>query len=188
MEAWKILSGASKEESRFAEGLFGWISQVVSEKRGLLIHMARKEGLDTEDALEVVQDALITLFEMPQGRILAEDSDDVAKLLVVIVQNAARNRRRRHYLVKEHDAAPEVLEKLSSSEESVDELVAAAERHVTLLGCLAKLKELQYHVVRLRLLEDKTGDEVSKILDISADHVAVLLHRAKKSIKACLLS
>lgn len=175
-------------ESRFKPGFFAWVSQVVQEKRAMLVSVARREGLSAEDALDVVQDAFITLFEIPQGRQLAEESDDVAKFLVVLVRNAARNRRRRHYLKKEHIGDPETLNKLEADLVNIDELVQNAEDHVALQGCLKKLKEVQQNIVRLRMLEDIPGEKVAEIMQISADNVAVLLFRAKKALKACLLS
>jgi len=178
----------SSSLSRFKPGFFGWVSQIVEEKRSMLVGIARREGLEAEDALDVVQDALVTLFELPQGRSLAEDSDDLAKFLVVLVRNAARNRRRRHFLQKSHDSHPELMESLSDSQESADHLVQAAEQHIALLGCMNKLKEMQSSVIRLRLLEERAGEEVAKMLDISAENVAVLLHRARKTLKECLLS
>lgn len=179
---------SESHQSRFRPGIFQWISQVVVEKRSLLLGVARKEGLEAQGALDVVQDALVTLFEIPQGRALAEDPEDLARFLVVIVKNAARNKRRRHYLRKEHDADPDTLGRLISDSDSVEDLVVQAEQHVALLGCIKKLKELQFQVVQLRLLEDRGGDEVAKILDVTTDHVAVLLHRAKRSIKECMLN
>lgn len=175
-------------ESRFRPGFFSWVSQVVQEKRAMLINIARREGLSAEDALDVVQDAFITLFEIPQGRQLAEESDDLARFLVVLVRNAARNRRRRHYLKKEHIGDPETLNELEADLVSVDDLVQNAEDHVALQGCLKKLKEVQHNVVRLRMLEDVSGEKVAEMLQISTDNVAVLLFRAKKALKACLLS
>ncbi len=173
-------------KSRFEPGFFGWISKVVEEKRSLLVAIARQEGLEAPDALDIVQDALVTLLELPQGRSLAEDSDELSKFLVVLVRNAARNRRRRHYLKKEHDTSPETLSQLIDDKESVEDLVRHAEEHVSLLGCMSKLKEVQFNVVRLRLLEEKPGEEVASMLDLSTENVSVLLHRAKKALKECL--
>ncbi len=174
--------------TRFRQGFFSWVSHVVQEKRAMLVNIARREGLSAEDALDVVQDAFITLFEIPQGRQVAEQPDDLAKLLVVLVRNTARNKRRRHYLKKVHIGDTETLNSLPTDEPSVEELVRAAEEHVAIQGCLQKLKEVQHNVVRLRMLEDIPGEKVAEMLQISPENVAVLLFRAKKALKSCLLS
>lgn len=41
-------------------------------------------------------------------------------------------------------------------------------------------------VVTLRMLEEQPGDDVARALGISAGHVAVLLHRAKRALRACM--
>jgi RNA polymerase sigma-70 factor (ECF subfamily) len=41
-------------------------------------------------------------------------------------------------------------------------------------------------VVTLRMLDDLPGEDVARLLGVSAGHVAVLLHRAKARLLACM--
>jgi RNA polymerase sigma-70 factor (ECF subfamily) len=41
-------------------------------------------------------------------------------------------------------------------------------------------------VVTLRMLDQVPGEDVARTLGITAGHVAVLLHRAKASLLACM--
>ena len=69
----------------------------------------------------------------------------------------------------------------------VDELLSRAEEHVRLRACVAELCEIQKAVVTLRMLEEQPGEDVGAALGIiSAGHVAVLLHRAKRALRACM--
>ena len=55
-----------------------------------------------------------------------------------------------------------------------------------LRACVAELCEIQKAVVTLRMLEERAGEDVGETLGISPGHVAVLLHRAKRALRACM--
>ncbi|MEZ4365188.1 MAG: sigma factor-like helix-turn-helix DNA-binding protein [Kofleriaceae bacterium] len=55
-----------------------------------------------------------------------------------------------------------------------------------LAGCVAQLGATQQHIVRLRLLEELSGDEAALALGLRPGHVAVLLHRARAQLSRCL--
>lgn len=167
-----------------ASGAFmGWVSGLARTHARKLASLARSEGLGAEDSLDAVQEALRTFLLLPQARSLVEDADQSRKLLSVLVRNVARNMRRRS-----HRSAPHAPLDAEHEDElpSPDELVDRAERHVQLLGCVARLAELQRRVVELRGLQELSGAETAEELGLTPGHVAVLLHRAKSSLLACL--
>ena len=55
-----------------------------------------------------------------------------------------------------------------------------------MVGCLATLSEIQRAVVSLRLVDEVPGEDVARLLDTTPGNVAVLLHRAKRALHACL--
>ena len=55
-----------------------------------------------------------------------------------------------------------------------------------LAGCMRTLAEVPRAVVTLRMLDEVPGDDVARILGITPGHVAVLLHRAKANLLACM--
>lgn len=167
-------------------GFLSWVTRLVREHRGGLIATARQEGLPPEEALDVVQEALIGFLDLPHARSLANAKDDSHKLLLVLVRNQARNRRRRHDLSRAHHSEPEVVDGLADPRESVEDLIAQAERHVMAFGCVERLAEVQRRVVTLRLLQDQPGEEVALMLGMSPGNVAVTLHRAKRKLRECL--
>src|SRR5688572_17872637 len=85
-----------------------WVSLMARDHAGRLAAIARHEGANAEDALDVVQDAFHTLLARPDIADLREKPDDAAKVLSTIVRNAARNLRRRHYNAKPHDDVDDV--------------------------------------------------------------------------------
>jgi RNA polymerase sigma-70 factor (ECF subfamily) len=115
---------------------------------------------------------------------LVGDLDGSRKLLVGLVRNLARNRRRLAVNARPHvsdevglveDALPGA-ESCSSPPRSTPASATASSASRT---CSAR-------VVTLRMLDGASGDEVANILGISRGHVAVLLHRAKAKLLACM--
>lgn len=160
------------------------VGELAQNERGRLAALARAEGASPEDAVDCVQDALCTFMDLEKKSELPAASSEWPALLAGIVRNAARNRRRRHYVARPHleladDTTPE-------DAALADELLTRAEEHVRLRACVKELCTVQRAVVTLRMLEERPGEDVAAALGITREHVAVLLHRAKKSLYACM--
>lgn len=176
-----------REEDQPGEtGAFmGWVSGLARTHSRHLASVARSEGLGAEDSLDATQEALQTFLLLPQARSLVDDVGESSKLLGVLVRNIARNMRRRAHRSAPHLPIDDDLDGLGDAP-SAGEVVEQAEQHVRLLGCVSRLAELQRHVVELRMLQEFSGAEAARQLGMSPGHVAVQLHRAKKSLLDCL--
>jgi RNA polymerase sigma-70 factor (ECF subfamily) len=161
------------------------LSNLVRARRSALAAIARAEGATPEDAVDCVQEGLCTLLVQARRGALPREEGEWCGLLAGMVRNAARNRRRRHFLARPHDdlnAHPQAAGDLPPA----DVAIARAEEHIRLRACVAELCEIQKAVVTLRMLEEQPGEDVARALGISAGHVAVLLHRAKLALRACM--
>jgi RNA polymerase sigma-70 factor, ECF subfamily len=161
-----------------------WIAGLARTHAGRLAAIARREGVGATDALDVVQDAFHTLLARPEAVALRDRPDDAARLLSTIVRNAARNARRRHHRARPHvelEAAGLAARELRP-DEALDQAVTSAQ----LVGCMAKLGDVHRHIVTLRVLEELSGDEAARALGLTSNHVAVLLHRARKALARCM--
>ena len=67
-----------------------------------------------------------------------------------------------------------------------EQRLAATEEQTQLRSCVERLGDVQRAVVTLRLLDELDGDDVARALGITRSHVAVLLHRAKANLHACM--
>ncbi len=180
----QVAEAASEAQPGFLE----WVTRLVHTHRGRLYGLARREGLREEDSLDCVQDAFHTFLLLPQARQLVESNEDSIKLLSALVRNHARNRRRRHELARPHDSGDATLALLTAETQPVDELIAQAEDFALMIGCLDHLGKLQRAVVSLRMLDEVAGEDVAAMLGLPSAHVAVLLYRAKESLRSCMLS
>jgi RNA polymerase sigma-70 factor (ECF subfamily) len=170
---------------RQEEDVLDLVGRLAREERVALAGLARQAGLSAEDALDCVHDSLCKLLEMGQRGELPPPPTDRGSFLAGMVVNAARNRRRRHEVARPH----ETVEALGDADDrpSTEALLAHAEDCVRLRGCLARLCEKHRTVVMMRLLEERPGEDVASALGLTRGHVDVLLHRAKASLRVCML-
>jgi RNA polymerase sigma-70 factor (ECF subfamily) len=155
------------------------LSEIVRTERGALVVTARSEGVTAEEAIECVQDALCTFLAS------AGAGDHVLAALHVTVRNAARNFRRLHRRLKPHEPIGVGREPEGASP-TPEELLANAEDVVRLRACVVELCGVERAVVMLRLLEERSGEDVAEALGISRGYVDVLLHRAKAALRVCM--
>jgi RNA polymerase sigma-70 factor (ECF subfamily) len=163
-----------------------WVASLARDYADKLAGIARRQGVRGEDALDVVQDAFHTFLQRPESEHLRDQPDVAARLLATIVRNAARNARRRHHRARPHVEVSEV--ELSSPGASAADTLDQAETTAQLVGCMARLGDIHRNVITLRVLEELSGEQAARALGVTPGHVAVLLHRARKQLEACLQS
>jgi RNA polymerase sigma-70 factor, ECF subfamily len=165
-------------------GFTSWVENLARDQTDKLVATAVREGLTGDEAMDAVQEAFTTFLTLPQARALAEHREDSGAFLAVIVRNAARNARRRHHRARPH--APVEDHPLLDDSPSAATLIAAAEQHLAVLGCVRKLGEIQRAVVMLRVIEEVSSSEAARSLNLTPGNVAVLLHRAKEALQLCM--
>ena len=75
-------------------GFLTRVALLVHAHRARLLAYARRHGLDAEEALDAVQDSLITFLGLPEAQSIAHDSLPSLKLLTVILGHQVQNQRR----------------------------------------------------------------------------------------------
>ena len=161
-----------------------WVGTLARDHATTMAAIARSEGLEAADALDAVQDAFQTLLGRGDRDGLRDRPAEAARLLATLVRNAARNHRRRHFRSRPHVDAESVG--LADPAPAADDRIDHADTAAQLSGCMAKLGDVHRHVVALRILEELSGDEAANELGLTAGHVAVLLHRARKQLADCM--
>lgn len=154
------------------------LTELVRRERGRLVAVARREGLGPEEALECVQDALCTFLDRPAPR------DHAVATLRTMVRNAARNLRRRHHRALPHDPLDDDRHALESP--SAEELLVRSEDVLRLRVCMAALCVSQRAAISLRLLDERSGEDVAAELGLTRAHVDVVVHRAKAALRVCM--
>jgi RNA polymerase sigma-70 factor, ECF subfamily len=182
---------------------FEALSALVRAERGALARVARAEGMSPEEALDCVQDAVATLLSaraeppadaqrlgLARGATPTQPPSEMREppllaTLKATVRNAARNARRKHARRKQHEPI-DIGQEPTADAAALDELVGHAEDVVRLRLCVAELCDVQRAVVMLRLLEERSGEDVAETLSVSRAYVDVLVHRARASLHVCM--
>lgn len=160
-----------------------WIGDLARTQASRLAAIARREGIEGPDVLDVIQDAFQTLIARADFEALRDRPDDAANVIAAITRNTARNARRRHHRSKTH----EEVDGLASEWTPADAAIAR-EQTAQLAGCMQRLGDLHRNVVTLRVLEELSGAEAAAQLGLTVGHVAVLLHRARAELASCMLA
>ena len=160
------------------------LSELVRTERRGLIAAAIAEGATGEEALECVQDALCTFLRVEREGNLPEGPREQTAAAFTMVRNAARNLRRKHHRLKAHDPIDD--DAMNAGSPSAEEMLAYAEESIRLRACLSSLCSVQRAVVTLRLLEERSGEDVAATLGLSRGYVDVLVHRAKGALRVCM--
>jgi RNA polymerase sigma-70 factor (ECF subfamily) len=134
-----------------------------------------------------VQDGLFTWVRAAREGKLPDADAARAAMAFAMVRNAARNARRRHHRSKPHLPVDDDGQgALAAEAPDAEGLLSQAEETVRLRACVASLCTAQRAVITLRLLEERSGEDVAEALGLSRGHVDVLVHRAKASLRACM--
>ena len=160
------------------------LSDLVRLHRAELSAVARGQGMRPEDALECVQDALCTWLAQRRREPQPAHGDWLVSLKAM-VKNGARNGRRRHHRLRPHLPLDQVAEP-SQPHADAEQLLSTTETLLRLQVCVAQLREVERAVVSLRLLEERSGEDVAELLGLTRVHVDVLVHRAKATLRACM--
>jgi RNA polymerase sigma-70 factor (ECF subfamily) len=161
------------------------LTTLARTQRAALAAAARAEGATPEEALECVQDALCTFLRVEREGSLPEGEREQIAATFTMVRNAARNLRRRHHRLMPHDVIDATAEPPGDGP-SPEALLEHAEDTVRLRACLSELCDVQRAVVTLRLLDERSGEDVAVALGITRGHVDVLVHRARAALRVCM--
>lgn len=172
------------EQCKEGQSLTSWLGALVKEHRLRLLAISRRRGLSPEEAFDCVQEAFLTFLRLPEAKTLIGKPEDSARLLTTITQNAARTAQRRAKRTQERSS--ELSESLSAIQKNAEELLEERSEQASLHRCVLALGDTQRAIVTLRMLEDHSGQEVAAVLGLSPQNVAVLLHRAKESLRGCM--
>jgi RNA polymerase sigma-70 factor, ECF subfamily len=164
-------------------GFTAWVENLAREQTDALVATAVREGLAKEDAMEAVQESFASFLVLPQARSLAEHREDAATVLAVLVRDAARAIQHRHRARQQTSFSEQ---EVADDSPSVATLIAAAEQHIVIFGCVGKLAEIQRAVIMLRVIEEVSTGDAAHQLGLTKGSLAGLLHRAKVALQACM--
>ncbi len=153
-----------------------WFRGVYAESYRPLLAYARRRA-DRETADEVVAETFLTAWRR------RDDVPDGSERLWLFgvarnfIRNASRSNRRRR-------ATQERLRVVAPAESADPFALATDERAALLRTALGALREADREILMLVAWEELSHTEIAQILGISANAVAIRIHRARKRLSA----
>lgn len=166
------------------------IREVVDQQGRRIYRAARGLGFSPADAEDLAQDVFLTFLETLDR---FEGRSTVGTWLFGILHHKAQERRRSHAREDPTSELEDAFDNRFDANGSwlqppieADRLVASRETGELLHDCLERLPAQQREVFQLRQVEDLSTADVARIVGCTANHVGVLLHRARLRLRACL--
>ncbi|MDR2675629.1 MAG: sigma-70 family RNA polymerase sigma factor [Opitutaceae bacterium] len=155
------------------------IPSAVAEHQGALTrYAARLLGGDADRARDVVQDTFVRLMAQPRGAV----DGHLAEWLFTVCRHRALDVLRKEGRMKRFDEGQ--AGRVTAAEPPPGRALEQAETHAALLRLIDGLPANQQEVIRLKFQNGFSYKEISRITELSVNHVGVLIHNAVKRLRA----
>ncbi len=162
-----------------------WIKSAVQEYEQPLMRYAVRHTGCVELAREVVQDTFLKMWSAEQASV----DGHLAPWLYTVCRNRAVDVRRKERRMRTLEHEPETDRREARADKlERDSETDTSESNAALFGALHKLSDKQQEVVRLKFQSGLSYKEIAAVMDITVNHVGVLLHNALKAIRQTILA
>lgn len=149
--------------------------QIAKSTRAKAVATARALSMSMDEAEDIAQDVMLKLWTLHEDICSKADAE---KLAVRIAHNKAIDIHRRHP-AQSIDGHNNIID---NKVPTPDIFVETEENRKWLLDRIAGLPSKEYQILKLRQVEQKTNEEIAKLLGIEKTSVATLLSRARIKI------
>lgn len=161
-----------------------WIRSAVAEFEAPLMRYALRKTGCLETARDVVQDTFLKLWQTDRATV----NGRLAPWLYTVCRNRAvdvcRKERRMKTTLDENESSAMVV--MAPPAESTHEENRQEKR--ALHDAVKQLNDRQQEAIRLKFQSGLSYREIAEVMDITVNHVGVLLHNAIKTIREKLSS
>lgn len=155
-----------------------WIREAVDQfESPLTSYAARLLGGDVERARDLVQDAFLKLWTADRAAV----NGRLAPWLYRVCRNAALDVRRKEVRM----TTMQDMSRIEAAGTSTQAVQGDSNREQMrgVMAALESLNERQQEVVRLKFQGNLSYREIAEVMDLTVNHVGVLLHNALKAIR-----
>ncbi|MDL2237226.1 sigma-70 family RNA polymerase sigma factor [Christensenellaceae bacterium OttesenSCG-928-K19] len=168
-----VLAFSSEEEKSKFEYIY-------EKYKNLLLHKAYGILHDYMLAEDAASEAFLRIYKN-LGKIDDPDSGRCIAFIVTIVKNVSLT-----LLQKKAKNTAEELPEQQQDEFRLEDFVVSELSSGEIYNLLEQVGEEYKNAFLLKYAYDMSNQEIGKTMGVSANHVGVLLHRAKKKLKAIL--
>jgi RNA polymerase sigma-70 factor (ECF subfamily) len=153
-----------------------WISDAFDRYEGPLVRYAMRLTGDLESARDVVQDTFVRLCRQEESRL----EGHLAAWLFTVCRRRATDVARKGARMRRLDLDPDGW---SANEPTQEALVERRESVARVLALLERLPPREQEVVRLKLQNELSYREISRVTGLSVSNVGYLIHTAIRKIR-----
>ena len=154
-----------------------WIRECLERFEGPLLAYASRLLGTRHAAEDAVQEAFLRLCSSERAAV----EPRLPGWLYSVTRNLALDRRRRERVMERTNAA--TLEDRPGAGDDPADRAAAGDEAASALRALARLPERQQEAIRLRPQHGLPYREIAEVMDVTVDHVGVLLHEGLKALR-----
>lgn len=151
----------------------------VTKVRNQMLQQALTYLKDTEDAEDVVQEALAKLWQMRQR---VDNAEKMAHLASVIVKNTSLNTIRNRKKRETHPEPPFERERWMVSDDSPQRQLEYKEMRQRLQQAIIQLPDKQRAVMRMRNVEQLLYTEIAQVLGTTESSVRAMICKARTTL------
>ncbi|MDR0901597.1 MAG: sigma-70 family RNA polymerase sigma factor [Opitutaceae bacterium] len=156
-----------------------FVPSAVAEYQGALArYAARLLGGDADRARDVVQDTFVRLMAQPREVV----DGHLAEWLFTVCRHRALDVLRKEGRMKRFDEGRDG--RVTAGDPQPGRALEQAETRAALLRLIDGLPANEQEVIRLKFQNDFSYKEISRITELSVNHVGVLIHNAVKRLRA----
>lgn len=151
----------------------------VTKVRNRMLQQAQTYLKDTDDAEDVVQEALAKLWQMRQR---VDDAEKMAHLASVIVRNTSLNTIRNRKKRETHPEPPFERGRWIVSDDSPQRQLEYKEMRQRLQQAIIQLPDKQRAVMRMRNVEQLSYTEIAQVLGTTESSVRAMICKARATL------
>jgi RNA polymerase sigma factor (sigma-70 family) len=156
-----------------------WVRESLERFEGPLLLYAERLLRDSHGAQDVVQEAFLRLLRADRATVGAR----LPGWLYAVVRNLAFDRMRRERWMERPDSP--VVDARPGTDDPAAR-AAVGDSAAAALRALEALPEKQREALRLRLQHGLAYREIAEVMDVTVNHVGVLLHEGLKALRVRL--
>jgi len=170
-----------EHESAESDDRAGWIRAVLGEfETPLLRHATRILNGDADRARDIVQDTFIKLWKADRKEV----EPHLAQWLFTVSRNRALDVLRKDGRMISLNG--ELTRKPAPPQDAPDHASGGSEGKREAIAMLEELPGKQKEAIRLKLQAQLSYKEIAEVMDVTVNHVGVLIHSGLKTIRETL--
>lgn len=155
-----------------------WVHRLVEAFEGKLCRYAARFTRDEDLARDAVQDTFLRLCRETKR---FDGSNHVSRWLFKVCRSRALDRVRKEKRMS--SVTTDAFDQAPAATDAPGAVLERNEQQSHLMNAVSALPDQQQEAIRLKFQEDMSYKDIAEVMDITPNHVGVLIHGAMKALR-----